>query len=172
MKADLRQQFEAIYDDLVEPIFRHCYFRISVRERAKEITQEVFMKTWQYMMEGNTIENYKAFIYRVANNLVINELERRHRTSSLEEMHEDTGFDPPADEDQEVIQIRLESEMVLKKMELLEARDRDLLLMRYIDELPVKEIAQLLEEEENTISVRIHRAVKKLKEIYEYGRKP
>lgn len=161
------KKFENAYNDLSEPIFRHCYFRIYDRLRAQEITQDVFMKTWDYIRKGNEVHNLRAFIYKVAHNLIVNELVRRKQTQSLDEMFEESGFDPESDTDEmEAIKNRLDGEQALKRLKDLDPNYREILYMRYIDELSVKEIAELVGEKENTVSVRIHRGLEKLRQMY------
>ena len=71
MKSDLQEGFLNAYDAYADAIYRHCFFRVFSKERAEELAQETFMKTWEYVARGNVIENYKAFLYRVTNNLII-----------------------------------------------------------------------------------------------------
>ncbi len=95
MAKPLEDIFIKAYDDHSDAIFRHCYFRVFERERAKELTQEVFIKTWEYLRNGQEVKNLRAFLYRVANNLVIDE-SRKKKANSLEAMQEQ-GFDPKDD---------------------------------------------------------------------------
>ena len=163
----IKKEFERTYMDLSLQIFRHCYFRISDRERAKEIAQDVFMRTWDYICLGNNIDNMKAFVYKVANNLLINELERRKRHSSLDAMNEDVNFEPPSDIDESTIEQEAEAKMMFGKLAQLDPDHKELILLRYVDGLSIKEIAEATGEDENNISVKLHRIIKKLKELYE-----
>ena len=78
----------------MDAIFRHCYFRVFDRERARDLVQETFLKTWEYLTRGHDIENIRAFLYRVATNLIIDD-SRRKKEISLEQLSE-SGFDPAA----------------------------------------------------------------------------
>jgi len=161
------KEFEKAYNDLSEPIFRHCYFRIYNRERAAEITQDVFMRTWDYLRDGKKeVQNLRAFIYKVAHNLIVNEITRRKQPLSLDEIHEEHGFDPGGDNEEEVMRNRLDGEQALKRLKDLDPNYRDVLYMRYVDELTVKEIAELRGEKENNVSVKIHRGLEKMKQMY------
>lgn len=162
----IQKDFEKTYNDLSEPIFRHCYFRLRSRERAKEITQDAFMKTWDYLREGNVIENVRAFIYKVANNLIINEATRRKKNQSLEELYNESGFDPGTEDDVEKMQNRLDGEIMLQHLKNIEPNYSEAILMKYVDGLTIREIADILGEKENNVSVRIHRGLEKLRKIY------
>lgn len=162
----LYNDFEKAYEDLSEPIWRHCYFRIHNRERAQEIAQDVFMKTWDYVREGKQIENLRAFLYKVAHNLIVNEITRKKQALSLDMLYEDRGFDPAGSDEEEAMKNRLDGELALKKLKTLDPNYREVLYMRYVDELSVKEIAELTGEKENNISVKLHRGMEKLRQLY------
>ncbi len=162
-------QFEKMYDTHSDAIFRHLFMRLGDRERAKELTQEAFMKVWQYLASGKEISYEKAFLYRIAHNLFVNEIRTDKRTKSLDEMMDDTSFDvvdthTHADDDATAHEL-------LAYLDTLKDSYREVLVMRYIDDLPVTEIAKLLIESETNISMRIKRALDKLKETYEHNGK-
>lgn len=159
--TDLQKQFSELYDQYADAIFRHCYFRLNDRDRAIDLMQETFMRSWRYAMNGNEIHQPRAFLYRVANNLIVNEYERRKPTSSLENLDDESGFQPTTD-DHEQTQTRLDAELLTQHLSKLNESYREVVVMRYIDGLSLAEIAEILEESENNVSVRIHRALKAL----------
>jgi len=161
MKRIDEEKFISVYDENADAIFRYAYFRLYDRERAKEVMQEAFMKTWEYLQSGKKISNVRAFLYRTAHNLSVNEAVR-HKFFSLDEMREVAGFDPE-EVRQNTPDTEAEYRLVLAKIGELDPADRDVLLMRYVEGLPVSEIAEALDEAPNTVSVRIHRAIGKLR---------
>lgn len=156
------QQFLEAYDAVADPLFRYCYFRTGDRERAKDLVQESFMKTWQYLFQGNDIDNLKAFLYRVARNAIIDQ-SRKKRESSLDVMMEE-GFDVPSEERDRIVAF-VEGRKVVQVMARLDQKYREAILLRYIDDLTPKEIAAITGEHENTVSVRIHRGMQQLRTI-------
>ncbi|MEX0673071.1 MAG: RNA polymerase sigma factor [Candidatus Paceibacterota bacterium] len=162
----LQRTFSKLYDDYSDAIFRHCYFRISKRERAIDLMQETFMRTWRYVVKGGEIEYPRAFLYRVANNLIINEYERRKHSSSLDALEEGTGFQPATQEHEETV-ARLDTEILISHLAKLNDSYRTVIFMRYVDGLSIKDIAESLNENENNISVRVHRALIRLRKFIE-----
>lgn len=160
MEKSIEEQFLRVYEKHNDAIFRYCYFRLYNREKAKDLTQEAFMKAWVYLQEGNTIENLRAFIYRVANNLIIDYV-RKKKESSLEAL-EESGFSPSTD-GQHTENQRIDGIFLQETLNLLDEEYRDVVYMRYIEELAPREIAHILNESVNVVSVRIHRGLKKLK---------
>lgn len=150
------------YDELSDAIFRHCWFRIGDRERAKDLMQDTFTKTWQYINQGTQVNNLKPFLYKVANNLIIDEYRKRKELSLDGLMAE--GFEPGFD-DIKNTETAIDAKLVLGIINQLDEKHRGVVLMRYIDELSPKEIAEIIGDNENNISVRIHRGLKQLKDI-------
>jgi RNA polymerase sigma-70 factor (ECF subfamily) len=155
-------EFTEAYERFSDAIFRHCFYRVFERELALDLTQQAFMKTWEYAAEGRQIDNIRAFLYRVANNLIIDN-SRKRRTVSLEELAE-SGFDPSLDPRPEM-ESAVDAKLVLRVLVELKPESQLVVVMRYIDGLGPKEIADMLGESENVISVRLHRAVQQLREL-------
>ena len=154
--------FLEAYEKYAESIYRHCYFRVFSKVRAEELMQETFLKTWDYVsIRGGEIENLRAFLYRVANNLIIDE-SRKKKESSLEAILEDHPEFEPAHVDD--AQKNLMIKDVLQNLFVLSPEDRAIVTMRYIDELDPKEIAVVLGSNTNRISVRLNRALKTLRD--------
>lgn len=159
-KAD----FIKAYDEHADALFRHCLFKVHDREIAKDILQDTFTKVWGYIAKGKEIDNMRAFIYKVLNNLVVDEY-RKKKNSSLDIMAED-GFDPKA-ENLSKIEDVMDGERAIALLSKLDDRYKDALFLRYVNGLEISEIAEITGDAENTVSVHIHRGLKKLKELYE-----
>ncbi|PIR45271.1 MAG: hypothetical protein COV10_00080 [Candidatus Vogelbacteria bacterium CG10_big_fil_rev_8_21_14_0_10_51_16] len=162
-----QQEFLNAYDLYADAIFRHCFFRTSNREHAEDLAQETFLRVWQYLERGGKIDNIKAFLYRVANNLVVDGF-RKKRSSSLDRMQEE-GFDP-VDDSLPSEEVRLDVARALRVLDELEPQFRDVMTMRYIDELSPREISEILGQTENAVSVRLHRGLKRARELLESAR--
>lgn len=162
-------QFLKAYDDLADPIYRHCYYRVSDRERARDIMQETFTRTWEYISRNGHIDNLRAFLYRTAHNLIVDEY-RKKKMDSLDELR-DKGFDPIGADFQKDIHTAIAAREIIALFDKIDLSYREVLVMRYIDDMAPKEIAHVLDESENAISVRLHRAIKKIKELMEHREK-
>lgn len=162
--TDLKISFKETYDTHADALFRFAFYKLSDREKAKDVVQDTFVKVWEYMAADGEIGNMKALLYKIATNAIIDNY-RKKKEMSLDSLLEE-GFDP---NDQRhsgsAIIDESEADLVIKAIHGLEDEDRSLLLMRYIDGLSVKEIALATGQRENTVSVRIHRAIKMLKDV-------
>ncbi len=159
------------YEMYADTLFRHAMFRISNRERALDLVQDAFLKVWDYVQAGNEVDQYKAFLYRIVNNLIIDEY-RKKKSSSLDEILEnDTGemesrlSEGSAREIEEEFDVQKTAALIRDRIPELPDTYRDVITMRYVDGLTPKEIAALIGISENVVSVRIHRGTHKLREI-------
>ena len=161
--ANKEQQasYLAAYDQYADSLFRYCYYKTSNRELAKDLVQQVFLKTWSYLKAGNQVDNFRPFLYRLANNLII-DWYRRSKSDSLDRMME-KGYEPRSDKFD--IDTEVEVNWALSVLSQLEKSDQDLITWRYVEDIGIKEIAAMLGEKENNISVKLHRALKRLKQL-------
>lgn len=167
--GELRQSraFEGLFDEYSQKIFRYLYLHLSSKEDAEDALSTTFVKLWEYLQKADRkdteIRNVSALIYRIARNLVIDQYRARRPSVSVEAMQEN-GIELPDIRSLDMSK-RAELSLVLKTFERLERDERDLLLLRFIEDMPVTDIADIYDITENNASVRIHRALSKLKNI-------
>lgn len=159
----IEKDFLSAYDLYSDQIYRHCFFRVSDKERAVDLVADTFTNVWRYLAKGGDIKDFRAFLYKVANNLIIDHY-RKRKSVSLDQLAEDHNFDPPEDV-HEKVEESAEINLLIKTLDKLEDEYREVMIMRYVDGLSIKEISEIKEESENAVSVRIHRATNKIREI-------
>ncbi len=159
----MQKEFLRAYDENSDALFRQCFFKVHDRELAKDILQETFVRTWDYINKGKTILNMRAFLYRTLNNLVIDEY-RKKKVVSLDLLDEE-GFNPVAEEGISAND-RFEGVRAMKLLDELPSPYKEAVYMRYVSGLELSEISEITGESENTVSVHVHRGIKRLKEIF------
>jgi RNA polymerase sigma-70 factor (ECF subfamily) len=136
-----------------------------------DLTQETFLRVWKYNENGGEIEDVKAFLYRTLNNLVVDEY-RKKKTVSLDSLLEEDGvsegdFDDLISNDRSSFEQAIDAKRALVILERLPEKYRTALTLRYVDGLSPKEIAEITNETENVVSVRIHRGLAKLRDEWD-----
>jgi RNA polymerase sigma-70 factor (ECF subfamily) len=160
-------QFLEGYDAYSDALFRFAYFQVSDREVAKDIVQDVFMETWKCIADGGEIQNIRAYLYRVARNRIIDHY-RKHKTQSLDAMQENSqgnGVDFGDQRGMEADEMKTEASHMLRLLDKVEQKYREPVLLRYMEGMGVKEVAEILGETESNTSVLIHRGIEKLKDL-------
>jgi len=158
-QSTLKAEFLKAYDLYGDDIFRFCAMKVSNRELAEDLTQEVFMRYWQTVRDGEKLKNERAYLYTLARNLVI-DWYRKKKESSLDALTEQ-GLDFGDEEYKKIVQ-SAEVKEVLSVIGKLDDDARDALLLRFVEGLTPKEIAAISGESANAVSVRINRAIKKV----------
>ncbi len=136
--------------------------KTSDRNKAIDIAQDTFARAWEYAAKGEPIVNMRALLYRIAHNLIVDGY-RKKSAVSLDHLMEE-GFDYGTNNTERMMD-QLDGHETMKLLDKLDQKYRDVVIWRYIDELSVKEIAQITGETENTVSVRIHRGLEKIREL-------
>lgn len=152
------QQFEGWYRDYADGLFRFCLAKTSNREVALDLSQEAFTRLWDQLALGKDIEHPRAFLYTISRNLIIDHY-RKRKQDSLEAL-EEAGREFGESGDSEAHSAYQEA---LAHIERLEEPYREAVYLRYVEELPPREIAEITGETVNVISVRITRGMKQLR---------
>ena len=148
------------FSEYGDAIFRFCMVKVSNVELAEDMTQEVFTRYWQYLREGKEMTNTRSFLYTIANNMA-KDWYKKKKSVSLDQQME-SGRTPQ--ENSISAQVEAEYQEALDAIEDLEQKDQEVLLLKYVEGLEPKDIAVVLSETANTISVRLNRATKKLQQ--------
>jgi len=135
--------YAEIYDLYVTPIYRFIYFKVATKQDAEDMTSEVFLKIWAYITEtDHKIDNLRALLYRTARNLVIDS----YRKKAKQDIAQDSEIlNLVEDEKQQSLLANIETGIEMQNIEkvLRKMKDeyREILILRYIEELSISEIA-------------------------------
>jgi len=165
------ERFLKAFDEYSDALFRHAILRISDRERAIDVVHDTFTKVWTYVRGGHEIEQYRPFLYKVLNNLIIDEY-RKRSDASLDALMEKDGvsegtFDELSEDTVESLAATIDGRKAFALLESIPDVYREVVILRFVDGLGPKEISELVEESENVVSVRIHRGLKLLRTAME-----
>ena len=158
-----QEEFGKIYDDYIGKIYRFIFLKVSSQEVAQDLASETFLRTWKKFKEGssNPIENPRAFLYQTARNLVIDHYREKGKFQVVS-FEVAPVADPAGDLQEKAI---LTSEINTVKNALTGLKDdyQNVILWHYLDDLPIPEVAKLLDRTEDATRVLLHRALKSLK---------
>lgn len=157
------KEFTDFYNKNIEKIYRFIFLKVDSQETAQDLTSEAFLKFLNYAARGEKIENPRAFLYRVARNLIIDSY--REKSKSVLPLEEAiTVADSRQNPDVGVI-LTSDMESVKKALANLNDEYADIITWHYLNDLSTKEIGQILERPEGTVRVMLHRGLKELKKL-------
>ncbi len=157
-----KRQFEEVYAEHADPIYRFCLYKTSDKRQAEDLTQEAFVRLWNYLTDEKEVENMKAFLYQIARNLVI-DYYRKKKALSLDYLQSE-GFEPSGN-DHEQIENQTEKNMALELIERLDPKYKDVVYLKLVEDMEPKEIAKTLKITTNNVTVRFHRGMKQLQSL-------
>jgi RNA polymerase sigma-70 factor (ECF subfamily) len=161
------EAFGRIYDLYARRIYRFVYFKVSSVEEAQDLTADVFLKAWSYLIDekGQEVRHLSALLYSIARNRVIDFYRARstRETLPLPENAEETLSDGRLSVRK--TDAKIDVELLEKNLRSLKDEYREALVMRYLDELDPSEIADILGKTPGNVRVLLHRAASALKNI-------
>jgi len=163
-----KRQFVKFYDQQAPKIYRFVYLKVSSPQDSEDLTSECFLKFWQDLAnkkeKKEKIDNHRALLYKIANNLVIDFYRKKSR-SEVSIDPENTVLAQIKDKTDLNKEITLNSDLVEVKKALNNINEeyQNIIIWRYLDDFSTKEIAQILGKPEGNIRVLTHRALKALK---------
>ncbi len=153
------------HNDFEKGLNARAFFKMSNHDLGEDLVQQTFLKTWIYLVKGGKINLMKAFLYHILNNLIIDEY-RKNKPTSLDNLIE-KGFEP-SEETPVHVQNILDGKTAFLLMGRLPRMYKKVMLMKYSQDLSLKEIALLTKQSKNATAVQLHRGLEKLKILYKH----
>jgi RNA polymerase sigma-70 factor, ECF subfamily len=156
-----RNAFSEIYDRYFERLFRY-FFRMlgGDREKATDFAQDLFLKIIEKPEQYNPEKKFAIWIFVIASNMCKNEyrsldVRQRHLQMSPPETKEHINYEQDMDN-------RRFREDLVTEVHRLDEKHRNVFLLRYEQELSIKEIAEIVDCSEGTVKSRLFYSLKKL----------
>ena len=156
------EQYEYFLDRYGQQVFVLVDRIVSCQEDAEELTQDVFLKAFQQLSSFKAESSFSTWIYRIATNIAISAVRKKRNDvlrldDSVFANLSDTQVDEALEDDSEEQMERLQ-----QAMNQLEADERALITLYYLEEKPLAEVAFILGMTEGNAKVKLHRIRKKL----------
>ncbi|GIS68709.1 MAG: DNA-directed RNA polymerase sigma-70 factor [Chloroflexota bacterium] len=160
--------FEALYDHFYDQIFRYIAFKTSDSLIAEDLTEDVFLRMLEsirkFKPQGHP---FSSWLFRIAHNRVIDHYRKRGRDKNvpLDTILTTVG------ESQSTLDTYVETKLAMREvnqaMENLTDLQREVLNLRFAGGLSIKETAEAVNRNENSVKALQHSAVKKLRVLLE-----
>jgi len=160
--------FEALYDHFYDQIFRYIAFKTSDSLIAEDLTEDVFLRMLEsirkFKPQGHP---FSSWLFRIAHNRVIDHYRKRGRDKNvpLDTILTTVG------ESQSTLDTYVETKLAMREvnqaMGNLTDLQREVLNLRFAGGLSIKETAEAVNRNENSVKALQHSAVKKLRVLLE-----
>jgi len=158
--------FGKLYDIYQPQIYRFIFLKVSRKEEAEDLTHQVFLSAWQNIKKYQIRKfPFSSWLYRIAKNKVIDFYRTSKNNISIELVNESEFKNLPSPEMK--TENSLEIKKVKKAMSFMNQEQQDVIIMRFVEDMPTKEVANILGKSEGAIKLIQHRALNKLKKILE-----
>ena len=157
------QAFAELYDRHVVRVYRHIYYLINDQKEAEDLTAQTFLQAWEavgrFQPRGAP---FASWLLRIAHNLAVSHLRAQKGDAQLHESLIDDGLprNPEA-----VVERQAEEERVRQAVLRLGDDQRQVIILRFVEELDYKEVAGILGKSVAAVRVIQHRALCALRKI-------
>jgi RNA polymerase sigma-70 factor (ECF subfamily) len=160
----LHEKVAAHFEELRLPVFRYLLRKTRDAGSAEELTQETFLRLCRHLQDGRPLENPKAWLFTVANNLAIDTQRQESSTTNLDEQTwkeiEESRSGSQPDPEKLVLQDERMDRLHISILNLTPLQ-RECLHLR-AEGLRYREIAELMVISISTVADAVRRATVKL----------
>jgi len=160
-KAGDEQAFGELYEIWAAKVYRFIYTKVKSVPIAEDITADVFLKGWQklHQYHPRTGISFSSWLYTIARNAVVDYYRLNQRSElSFEDLPEMADL-----EGAELYREKSEIEQALRN---LPEEYEKVLRLRFVEQLPIARVAQIMKKKEDNIRALTSRALKKLKDVF------
>jgi RNA polymerase sigma factor (sigma-70 family) len=166
VKAGDLDKMALLYERYASALYGFVYRSTNAAEESEDIVQTVFYRMIKYRSSFTGDGQFRTWMYHIARNVVTD----AHNKKGRVDYHDDLsvlGLTIASDHDAHGdMEARQSKDLLTIAMNRLNENDREVLILSKYQELSYKEIADILDTNENNIKIKVHRAFKQLKEIF------
>lgn len=154
--------FGKLYDLYFVKIYRFIYYRVSHKETAEDLAEEVFLKVHSKLSGLSEEGAFEGWLYQIARNLVIDYYRKQKMTVALEDVENTLEYESNIID---VLSLEQQQKTLLRLLKLLTADEQALVKMKFFENLENSVIAAVLNKSEATLRVMQHRTISKLQKL-------
>ncbi|KAB1153877.1 MULTISPECIES: RNA polymerase sigma factor [Tenacibaculum] len=160
--------FAVLYDRYAAVVYNKCYGFSKSKEEAQDLTHDVFIRLFVKLRTFKGRSKFSTWLYSFTYNFCVNYVQRNKEkkkervTVVTDQIKEETNEDEIDDADL----FELKSDKLAKALEMISPSEKMILLMKYQDDMSIKEISVLLELGDSAVKMRLKRAKEKVVKAY------
>lgn len=166
--------FTVLYRRYAGKVFAKCISMLADEGQARDATQDIFIKVLLNLAKFTEQSSFSTWVYSITYNYCIDMIRKKKKmpllfTEDVGKVSKETNEELP-----DSVLLEMKQERLEKVIDRLPPGDKAILMMKYIDDLQIKEIGDVLGKTESAIKMQIMRAKQRAQLIYDelYGRDP
>ena len=151
------EEFGIIYDRYSEKVYHKCISFVGDTGTAQDLMHDIFLKTFINLSKFNHKSKFSTWLYSITYNFCVDYVRKNNK---IKKTNEEELVNIPADQDDlnEVELLQIKASRLMKTLDKIDPEDKMILLMKYQDDLSIKEIMTVLEIKESATKMKISRA--------------
>ena len=168
-RAGDQAAFHRLVDQFQPEIYRMIFYRTRSQMDAEDLTQDVMLKAYKNIGRLKTPEVFRSWLYRIA----VNRVRDYYRKKQLKSLFSFTSMDEASFHETAEMAVAPEAEGGISKKDFwrqieqmlinLSKMEKEVFLLRFFDQLTIKEMSAALNKNESTIKTHLYRALRKVK---------
>ncbi len=156
--------FGSLYDQYHPQIYRFVFIKVSRREDAEDLTHEIFKRAWQNMHAYEDLGfPFSSWLYRIARNQVVDHYRTQKQDVPLDDAEPE--WITSGEDREQLVDRHLEMGRVKAAIQKLKPEHQDVVILRFIEDLPIKDVAAAIGKSEGAVKLIQHRAIGELKKM-------
>ncbi len=159
--------FATLYDRYSQVIYNKCYGFAKSSAEAEDLTQDVFLMLFVKLGSFQGRSKFSSWVYSFTYNFCVNYV-NRNKSRKISDKSDSIADDPnklgEQIDDDSILEMR--SVKLKKALDLIDPEDKSILLLKYQDDVTIKELAVLMEIGESAVKMRLKRAKARIAELY------
>lgn len=160
--------FAILYDRYAGVVYNKCFGFSKNKEEAQDLTHDVFVRLFVKLRTFKGKSKFSTWLYSFTYNFCVNYVQRNSekKKEKVTVVTDQIKEDSDVDEIDDATLFELKSDKLAKALEIISAADKMILLMKYQDDMSIKEISEALELGDSAVKMRLKRAKEKVVKAY------
>jgi len=156
--------FEQLYDRYAKRIYNKCLSFSKSEAEAEDLTQDIFLMLFVKLGSFKGKSKFSSWVYSFTYNFCVNYV-NRNKERKIQDTSDSLTYNLSEEQAEEAIG-EMRSEKLKRALSFIEPETKTLLLLKYQDNVSIKELTQLLEISESAVKMRLKRAKAQITKIY------
>ncbi len=166
LKTQNSYYFSQLYRKYAGKVYGKCLSILRNEDEAKDAVQDIFVKIMLNLVNFGEKSQFSTWIYSITYNFCIDLIRKRKKEKTLFGDDMERAPDVAEDDVPDEFMLEMDVKYLKRVLEDLSTGDRMILLMKYQDDMSIKEIADTIDKTESAVKMKIKRAKYKAQELF------